>query len=187
MPSSLRTLLDPAPGHGHGPRRPGTAGLAFFPELFLPGYRPDGTAGGAAPVSVGAVCVDEYGRAAGTYRRTRLFGAERTAVRPGGRYPVSTLAGVAVAPLICYDVEFPEPARTVADAGAELLVTLSVNMLPYRDEHEVLPRIRAMENRLPHVYVNQVGAESGFRFPGRHRADRRGSLAVRTRGGGGTG
>jgi (R)-amidase len=113
-----------------------------------------------------ALCIDERGGLAGVYRKVHLFGAEQEYFTRGGCYPIVTLCGSRIAPLICYDIEFPEPARTVALAGAELLVTVSANMEPYLSEHELFARARAVENRMPHVYVNRVGAESGLTFVG---------------------
>jgi predicted amidohydrolase len=122
-------------------------------------------ADGGAPANC-AVCIDASGEPAGSYAKTQLFGAEPRYFSPGGSYLVTTLAGVAVAPLVCYDLEFPEPARALAAAGAELLVTIAANMDPYAAEHELFSRVRALENRLPHVYVNRVGVEGDLRFCG---------------------
>jgi predicted amidohydrolase len=113
-----------------------------------------------------ALCIDEHGVIAGCYRKVHLFGAEHRYFQAGDRYLVTTLAGVNVAPIICYDVEFPEPARAVVTAGAELLVTIAANMDPYADDHALCLRVRAMENRVPHVYVNLVGSESRLVFCG---------------------
>lgn len=172
------------------------ADLAVFPELYLPGYelqpsvelvRECGTAlrlvaeraaANRTAVVIGlaeerpggianaAAVVAEDGALAGTYRKTHLFGRERDGYVADDRLLIATVARTAVAPLICFDVEFPEPARAVARAGAELLVTVSANMEPYAAEHALLARARALENRLPHVYVNRVGFEAGFRFVG---------------------
>lgn len=124
------------------------------------------------PPANSALAVDERGRVAGVYRKVHLFGGEPAFFSRGEAYPQVVLQGRRVGLLICYDVEFPEPARTVALAGAELLVTISANMAPFALEHDVFARARAMENHVPHVYVNRPGAESGFDFVG-------GSLAVR--------
>jgi (R)-amidase len=72
--------------------------------------------------------------------------------------------------LICYDIEFPEPARELAAAGAELLVTASANMAPFGPDHERATRERALENRLPHLYTNGVGAIGGLRLVGGSRS-----------------
>src|SRR5581483_5398409 len=95
---------------------------------------------------------------------------ERAVFRPGAELVLVPLAGRLVGPLICFDVEFPEPARALAAAGAELLVTLSANMEPYGDEHEVATRARALENRVPHLYANSVGTIGPNRFVGRSRS-----------------
>ncbi|HST43461.1 MAG TPA: nitrilase-related carbon-nitrogen hydrolase, partial [Conexibacter sp.] len=98
--------------------------------------------------------------------KTHLFGAEAEAFAAGDELLVVELAGRRVAPLVCFDVEFPEPARALARAGAELLATLSANMEPYGPDHALAARARALDNRLPHVYVNRVGGEGGHRFVG---------------------
>jgi predicted amidohydrolase len=43
-------------------------------------------------------------------------------------------------------------------------------MEPYGDEHELASRARALENRLPHLYVNGVGVIGRHRFVGRSRS-----------------
>jgi (R)-amidase len=115
-------------------------------------------------------CIDRNGSLAGVYRKTRLFGAEPEVFEPGDTLDVIRLAGLDVGPLICYDIEFPEPARELAAAGAELLVTASANMAPFGPDHERATRERALENRLPHLYTNGVGAIGGLRLVGGSRS-----------------
>ncbi|MBX6764617.1 MAG: carbon-nitrogen hydrolase [Rubrobacteraceae bacterium] len=124
-------------------------------------------ADGACANSV--ACFDTDGELVAVYRKTHLFGAEAEAFRAGDELRLVTLAGVRCGILICFDIEFPEPARQLARAGAELLVTASANMAPYEEDHRLASRARALDNRLPHVYVNRVGEESSFRFVGRSR------------------
>lgn len=114
-----------------------------------------------------AACFDRDGTLAGIYRKTHLFGGgEFRAFEAGTEYLLVTLGGVRIGPQICFDTEFPEPGRAMAVAGAELLVTISANMAPYDLEHQLGARARAIENRLPHVYVNRTGVQSGFTFLG---------------------
>lgn len=113
--------------------------------------------------------IEQDGEVVAIYRKTQLFGDERTTFVPGQQLLVAPLAGVRVAPLICFDVEFPEPARALAVAGADLIVTSSANMEPFYVDHEVASRARAVENRRPHVYVNAVGATEDFVFVGGSR------------------
>jgi predicted amidohydrolase len=128
------------------------------------------TAGGGVANSV--ACIAEDGTWAGCYRKTHLFGtAEFRAFAAGTHLLVADLGKVRVGPLICFDLEFPEPARALGQAGAELLVTVAANMAPYGPDHQLMARARALENRRPHVYVNRVGNQGEIDFVG-------GSLAV---------
>ncbi len=152
-------------------REAGTAAVIGFSE------RLDGESDAAAN---SAACFDNDGVLAGVYRKTHLFGPEEAAnFRPGASLRIFGLAGLRVAPLICFDIEFPEPSRKLAEAGAELLVTVSANMEPYLEDHLLASRSRALENRLPHLYVNRVGSESGHTFVGGSRVvDRDGRVAA---------
>jgi predicted amidohydrolase len=111
-------------------------------------------------------CIDEDGELVAVYRKAQLFGAEADVFGAGSWLEVVELAGRRVAPLVCFDVEFPELARAAAMAGADLLVTCAANMEPFGREHRLHVQARALENRVPHLYVNRSGAESGFRFVG---------------------
>ena len=74
--------------------------------------------------------------------------------------------GAQIGAMVCFDVEFPEAARTLARRGAELLLTISANMAPFKLDHEVFVAARALESGLAHAYVNRTGEESGHRFVG---------------------
>ena len=118
-----------------------------------------------------AACIDENGSLAGVYRKTYLFESERAAgFADGEELLIVELAGARVAPLICFDIEFPEPARQAMLAGAELLVTCSANMDPFYLDHEIGSRARAHENRRPHLYANMVGQGEGLTFVGASRS-----------------
>ena len=117
-------------------------------------------------VANSAVCVDRRGNVAGVYRKTHLFGEERGAFVAGDELLVVDLDGVKVGLMIFFDVEFPEVARSLALAGADLLVTVSANMDPFGRDHDVFATARALENGLPHLYGNQVGEGEAFTFAG---------------------
>jgi predicted amidohydrolase len=72
--------------------------------------------------------------------------------------------------MICFDAEFPEVARTLARRGADMLVTISANMEPFGPDHNTAARARALENGLPHLYVNLVGEVDPNRFTGNSQA-----------------
>ncbi len=134
----------------------GTAVIVGFTEAGLHGA-----------VHNAALCIDRDGTLAAVHRKTQLFGAdEQRAFRAGDQLQVVELAGRRIAPLICFEIEFPEPARAVARAGAELIVTIAANMAPYAHDHDLASRARALDNRTPHVYVNRVGRDAGLTFVG---------------------
>jgi predicted amidohydrolase len=113
-----------------------------------------------------AFYVDRYGTLAGIYRKTHLFGSEREAYKSGDDLLVVDLEGVRTGLMICFDVEFPEVARALAQAGANLFVTISANMEPFGRDHHVFAMARALENGMPHAYVNMVGQGEEFEFVG---------------------
>lgn len=111
--------------------------------------------------------IDRNGKLCGLYRKTQLFGqAENEAFVPGDSLQLTDIAGVRAGLLNCFDVEFPEHARALAVAGAELLITVAANMRPYGPDHALAVRARAVENRRFHVYVNRVLPEGGWEFVG---------------------
>jgi predicted amidohydrolase len=118
-----------------------------------------------------AVCIDARGEVAGIYRKTHPFGEERDTYAAGETLMTVELGGRVLGLMICFDMEFPEVARALAERGADVLVTISANSPPFELDHDVFARARALENGLPHVYVNRVGEEDGLRFSG-------GSLAL---------
>jgi (R)-amidase len=119
-----------------------------------------------------AVLIDARGATVAPYRKTHLFGAEEDAFEPGDELIVAELGGARVGTMICFDMEFPETARDLARAGAELLLTVSANMEPFYGDHLIASQARALDNRLPHLYVNRCGSEAGLRFIGGSRAVR---------------
>jgi predicted amidohydrolase len=120
----------------------------------------------SAGIANSAICVDRRGEVAGSYRKTHLFGDERAAFVAGDELLIVDLDDLKVGLMICFDVEFPEVARSLAQAGANLLITISANMEPFGRDHEIFCTARALENGLPHLYVNQVGTGETFTFPG---------------------
>ena len=135
-------------------RKHSTAVILGVPERLIDG------------VSNSAICFDERGNLAGSYRKTHLFGEERKVFVAGDELLVVDLGSLKAGIMICFDVEFPEVARSLALAGADCLVTISANMDPFGRDHDVFATARALENGLPHLYVNQVGEGEAFRFAG---------------------
>ena len=89
---------------------------------------------------------------------------------PGAEAPhVFDLNGIKTGMLICYDVEFPENVRTLALAGAELILVptaLPEGIISRRVADTVVPT-RAFENGVFLVYADLCGAENGLSYGGR--------------------
>lgn len=107
----------------------------------------------------------------GSYRKVHLpfLGIDRFTT-PGDRpFGVETIGDVKVGMNICYDGSFPESARTMALAGADLIV-LPTNWPPGSETFaRYAINTRAMENVVYYMSVNRVGTERGFRFIGMSR------------------
>lgn len=100
-----------------------------------------------------AVLLDREGRLAGRYRKVYLPREEvEGGLTAGSQYPTFATDFGTVGLLICWDVQFADPARALALGGAELL------LVPIWGGNETLARARAIENR---VFL----ASSGFDFP----------------------
>lgn len=114
-----------------------------------------------------AIAVDASGRIAGLYRKIHLFGpAERSAFTPGSEICVVELAGRRVGLAVCYDIEFPEMARALVRAGADLICAPTANMSPYWEVPTTLLRARALENGIPVAYANLVGDDGELTYTG---------------------
>lgn len=107
------------------------------------------------------------------YRKSHLYGPyERQWFRPEAPSSIlATIEGIRLGMLICYDVEFPENVRRLAQAGADLVVVPTA--LPsgwsgaFIAEHMI--RVRAFENQVFVAYVNHCGADDRFAYAGLSR------------------
>ena len=111
--------------------------------------------------------IDDHGALRGTYRKTRLFMDERSAFAAGDAYPVFETKLGRVGLLICYDIEFPEPARRLASKGADIIVCIAANMAPYHELHRRFSAVRAFENSVPVAYCNFTGSDDCYEYTGR--------------------
>lgn len=104
------------------------------------------------------------------YRKSHLYGPyERglfAAEKPSAH--IIEHAGITFGMLICYDVEFPENVRRLAQAGAQAVLVPTA--LPASDHADFIARkmipVRAFENQLFVAYVNHCGADDRFAYAG---------------------
>ena len=102
------------------------------------------------------------------YRKTHLWSEiDRSQFLPGAVLsPVIDLHGVKTALAICYDIEFPELARTLTLSGAELILVSTATAGPYLSTPERVVPARAEENGIFVAYANLVGEENGSPYCG---------------------
>lgn len=122
-----------------------------------------------------AVVIERDGSIAGKYRKMHIPDDpgyyEKFYFTPGdlGFHPIQTSVGK-LGILVCWDQWFPEAARLMAMAGAELLIyPTAIGWSPDEDEDEkdrqrdawiTIQRSHAIANGVPVVSVNRVGHEA---------------------------
>jgi predicted amidohydrolase len=90
-----------------------------------------------------SVLIDRQGAVAGKYRKVYIPREEiEVGITPGREYPVFDTDLGRVGMMICWDSEYPEPARALALKGAEII------FLPIWDGDLTLIKARAIENHL---------------------------------------
>jgi len=175
------------------------ARLVLFPELFLTGYfldramveraaavgealaRLHAAAGelgvdvvAGAPLLEGqrllnTIAVLRAGRTAEYYVKTHLYPSERDWFAPGGSLWTGEVAGWPCGILICYELGFPEIARTLALAGARLLLAPSAWGMGRARIWDVASLARAIENSCYLAAADQAGGNGALEFRGASR------------------
>ena len=117
-----------------------------------------------------AVMIDRHGSVIDEYRKTHLFSAspveEHRHLQQGNRLTMAELNGWKIGVLVCYDIRFPEAARTLALAGAEAIIVPSAFPYPRLRHWEILTASRAIENQIWVITANRCGTDGGLTFCG---------------------
>lgn len=100
------------------------------------------------------------------YRKTHLWASDHGIFTAGDALVSCEWEGLRVGILICYDIEFPETARALAQQEVDLLLVTNGNMDPYGPVHRTAITARAMENQLFAVMTNRCGSGDGLQFAG---------------------
>jgi len=141
-------------------QRAAATGVAVLAGTTLPGPAGDDRAVNAI------VGIDATGEIAGVYRKVHLYDAfgqresDRLIAGAADADPlVMRIGGLTFGVLTCYDLRFPESARRVVDAGAEVLVVPAAWADgPLKAMHwRTLAIARAIENTAAVVAVGQAG------------------------------
>jgi len=108
------------------------------------------------------VAFDADGALAAAYRKIHLFDAlgqrESDTVAAGSDVVIADLAGLRIGLLTCYDVRFPELARSLAARGTDLIAIPAAWAAGlFKEEHwTTLVRARAIENTIWVAAAGQV-------------------------------
>ena len=105
-------------------------------------------------VFVSSHLITPQGEIASTQDKVHLYRREKRVASPGTRLHIAKVDGLKVGTLVCHDLVFPEPARTLALMGAELLVVPALIEAGGGSPWLTYLRARALENRVPIVSAN---------------------------------
>jgi predicted amidohydrolase len=106
-----------------------------------------------------AIFINEDGSVLGSYAKTHLWSMERNYFRPGNSLSVFNTRLGKIGILICYDILFPELARELTLAGAEIIFVPSAWRGSEADVWDTVMPARALENTVYLAAVNRVGTE----------------------------
>jgi len=99
-------------------------------------------------------------------QQTFSFGGENETHRTGEQSMVFEWQGLNVAPLVCYDLRFPEHFRAAVDIGAEVLVIIASWPARRQLHWDALLKARAIENQAYVVGVNRCGSDPNANYVG---------------------
>ncbi|WP_030150109.1 carbon-nitrogen hydrolase family protein [Oerskovia turbata] len=136
-------------------------GVAVVAGTTLPG-----TGTGTTRAVNAVVAIDGGGHLVGVYRKVHLYDAfgrresDRLEPGPADAAPTTmTVGGLTFGVMTCYDLRFPESARRLVDAGADVLVVPAAWAAGdlKADHWRTLARARAIENTSVVLAVGQAG------------------------------
>lgn len=114
-----------------------------------------------------AQCFGPDGARLGGHRKLVLPpGFETAQFTPGAGCEVFCHGGLRIGILICYDAEFPETARSLARAGADLILVPTALGAQWEWVSRTLIPARAYENGVYLAYANHAGVENGLAYLG---------------------
>jgi omega-amidase len=113
---------------------------------------------------------DKNGDLIGRYRKTHLFikddFREEHWIKPGEALSTVKIGNARIGLMICFDLRFPEVARTLVLNGAEILLIAAAWPLERIEHFRTLARARAIENECYVIACNRVGCDGGVSFGG---------------------
>ncbi|NCC45033.1 MAG: carbon-nitrogen hydrolase family protein [Clostridia bacterium] len=116
--------------------------------------------------NISAFFIDDTGSLMGIYDKNHLFGDEKLYFSKGTSYPVFDTPFGRIGIMLCYDANFPEPARILALQGAQIILCPAAwRVQDIRLFDMIMPQ-RAAENVCYVCAVNRFGDDAGRYNPG---------------------
>ena len=96
-----------------------------------------------------------------TYRKIHLWANEKDYFQPGTDIsePIDIDGKAKVGLAICYDMRFPEVAKSMVLKGAEVIITVAAWPSARLHHFNLLAAARALENTTYHIAVNRMGVD----------------------------
>ena len=114
--------------------------------------------------------LDRKGKLIGKYRKTHLITAEPTFedkfLKAGDELGLVEIEGKQFGLMTCYEIRFPEIARTLALRGADVLIIPAAWPLVRLPHWEALILARAIENQVFVAATSRIGNDTGVPFSG---------------------
>lgn len=157
-------LAEPVEGPERGPSVRRMERVAADTGVQMVFGMPELAAGGRVHNS--AVIVGPGGAPTVAHRKAHLWGAEGNIFTPGDSFRPRAAPEGLLGPLVCYDLDYPEAARTLVMRGAEVLTVCNAFPRPWVDYQRTYALARAMENSVYVVLANYQGRVRTFDFFG---------------------
>ncbi|MBL4759007.1 MAG: carbon-nitrogen hydrolase family protein [Rhizobiales bacterium] len=114
-----------------------------------------------------ALCIGADGKVLANYRKMLPPPGFEARYFSGGDGPsLFEIDGIKCAILICYDAEFPESVRAVAEAGAQIVIVPTALVDNWHAVAFQLMPTRAFENGVWLLYANHAGEEGDAKYLG---------------------
>ena len=116
-----------------------------------------------------ALAVAPDGTLLARYTKMQPFslGGESAVHERGTSPQIFEWGSMKIAPLICYDLRFPELAREAVKLGAEVLIYIAAWPVKRVNHWLTLLQARAIENQAYVIGVNRTGTEPNYSYNGR--------------------
>jgi len=114
-----------------------------------------------------ALCIGADGTVLAHHHKTMIPpGYERGHFVPGRGHTLFDLGGLRFALLICYENEFPEAVRAMAQVGAQVILAPTALDAAWDIVAQHVIPTRAFDNHVWMVYANHTGVEAGKSYAG---------------------